>query len=159
MTTSIKFIVDHNVGKLARWLRMMGYDTAFFNGSDDSSMIRIALNQGRVILTRDSQIMKRGVITTGRLKTILIDSAEPEQQKRQVIAALNLDCQFRPFTLCLECNQPLEERSKQEVQDRVPLYVFQTQSHYMECPDCHRIYWQGTHWQAMTQKLEKCGKG
>ena len=138
---------------------MMGYDTAFFNGSDDSSMIRIALNQDRVILTRDSQIMKRGVITTGRLKAILIDSAEPERQMRQVIETLNLDCQFRPFTLCLECNQPLEERSNQEVQDRVPPYVFQTQSHYMECPACHRIYWKGTHWQAMTQKLEKCGQG
>ena len=138
---------------------MMGYDTAFFNGSDDSSMIRIALNQDRVILTRDTQIMKRGVITTGRLKAILIDSAEPERQMHQVIETLNLNCQFSPFTLCLECNQPLEERSKQEVQDRVPPYVFQTQSHYMECPACHRIYWKGTHWQAMLRKLEKLCKG
>ncbi len=127
----------------------------FFNGADDSRMIATALAEGRVILTRDTQIMKRGVVTSGRLKAILIKSDEPEQQMHQVINTLNLDCQFRPFALCLECNQPLLERSKQEIKDRVPPYVFQTQSQYMECPTCHRIYWRGTHWQAMTKKLER----
>ena len=133
----------------------MGYDTLFFNGHDDSHMVATALAEGRVILTRDTRIMKRRVVTSGRLKAILIKGDEPEQQMRQVIETLNLDCQFRPFTICLECNQPLVERSKQEVEGRVPPYVFQTQGHYMECPACHRIYWRGTHWQAMTKKLEK----
>ena len=151
----IKFIVDNNVGKLAKWLRLMGYDTVFFNGSNDSHMIATALAEDRVILTRDTQIMKRRVVTNGQLKAILIKSDEPEQQMQQVIATLNLDCQYRPFTICLECNQPLLERSKQQVKDLVPPYVFQTQSQFMECPACHRIYWRGTHWQAMTKKLEK----
>jgi len=151
----MKFIVDHNVGKLARWLRMMGYDSEFFNGSDDGEMVATALTEGRVILTRDTQIMKRGVVTSGRLKAVLIKSDEPEQQMRQVVETLNLDCQFGLFTICLECNQPLEERSKQQVKDLVPPYVFQTQSQYVECPACHRIYWKGTHWQAMTERLEK----
>jgi len=143
------------VGKLAKWLRIMGYDTLFFNGSDDSGMIAIALAEDRVILTRDTQIMKRRVVTSGQLKAILIQSDEPERQMRQVIDSLNLDWQFKPFTICLECNQPLVERSKQQVSNLVPPYVFQTQSQYMECPACHRIYWRGTHWQAMTKKLEK----
>jgi len=151
----MKFIVDNNVGKLAKWLRMMGYDTLFFDGSDDWEMVRTALAEGRVILTRDTQIMRRRVVTSGRLKVILIKSDEPEQQMRQVVETLNLDCQFRPFAICLECNQPLEERSKQQVQDLVPPYVFRTQSQYMECPACHRIYWRGTHWQRMTKRLEK----
>jgi len=133
----------------------MGYDTLFFNGSDDSGMIAIALAEDRVILTRDTQIMKRRVVTSGQLKAILIQSDEPERQMRQVIDTLNLDWQFKPFTICLECNQPLVERSKQQVKDLVPPYVFKTQSQYMECPACHRIYWRGTHWQAMTKKLEK----
>ncbi len=150
-----RFIVDHNVGKLAKLLRIMGYDTLFFNGSNDSRMIATALAEGRVILTRDTQIMQRGVVTRGQLKAILIESDRPELQMHQVIEALNLDCQFRPFTICLECNQPLLERSKQQVKDLVPPYVFQTQSQYMECPACHRIYWRGTHWQAMTKKLKK----
>ena len=143
------------MGKLAKWLRIMGYDTLFFNGSDDSGMIAIALAEDRVILTRDTQIMKRRVVTRGQLKAILIQSDEPERQMRQVIDSLNLDWQFKPFTICLECNQPLVERSKQQVSNLVPPYVFQTQSQYMECPACHRIYWRGTHWQAMTKKLEK----
>ena len=146
------------MGKLAKWLRIMGYDTLFFNGSDDSGMIAIALAEDRVILTRDTQIMKRRVVTSGQLKAILIQSDEPERQMRQVIDSLNLDWQFKPFTICLECNQPLVERSKQQVSNLVPPYVFQTQSQYMECPACHRIYWKGTHWQAMTKKLEKLMK-
>ena len=133
----------------------MGYDTLFFDGSDDSRMVATALAEGRVILTRDTQIMKRRVVTSGQLKAILIKSDEPEQQMHQIIDTLNLDCRFRPFALCLECNQPLLERSKQEVKDRVPPYVFQTQNQYMECPACHRIYWRGTHWQAMTRKLKR----
>jgi len=150
-----KFIVDHNVGKLAKWLRLMGYDALFFDGSDDSQLIATALAEGRVILTRDTQIMKRGIVTSGRLKAILIEGDKPELQICQVIESLNLDCQFQPFTICLECNQALLERSKQQVEDRVPPYVFQTQNQYMECPNCHRIYWRGTHWQAMNKKLEK----
>ena len=155
MTNELKFIVDNNVGKLAKWLRMMGYDTVFFDGSNDSHMVAKALAEGRVILTRDTEIMRRRLVTSGRLKAILINSNEPEPQMQQVINTLNLDCQFRPFTLCLECNQPLAEKNKDQVKDRVPPHVFRTQSQYMECPACHRIYWRGTHWQAMTKKLKK----
>ena len=153
-----KFFADNNVGKLAKWLRMMGYDTRFFDGSDDSHMISIALAEGRVILTRDTQIMRRRLVTSGQLKAILIQSDNAEQQMRQVIDSLKLDCQFKPFSICLECNQPLLPRSKEQVKDLVPPYVFQTQVQYMECPNCHRIYWRGTHWQAMTEKLKKLMK-
>jgi len=150
-----RFIVDHNVGKLAKWLRVMGYDTLFFNGSNDSRMIATALAERRVILTRDTQIMQRRVVTKGQLKAILIKSDRPELQMHQVIETLNLDCQFRPFTICLECNQTLVVRSKEQVKDLVPPYVFRTQSQYMECPTCQRIYWRGTHWQAMTERLKQ----
>jgi uncharacterized protein with PIN domain len=158
MSDSTKFIVDSNVGKLARWLRMLGYDAVFFEGEDDAYMIDRALKESRVILTRDTQIMKRGVITGGRLKAILIDSDQPEPQIRQVIDTLHIDFQSRPFTVCLECNNPLEKRNQEEVKERVPPYVFQTQQQYMECPVCHRIYWRGTHWQAMLRKLERLTK-
>ena len=151
----MKFIVDNNVGQLARWLRMSGYDTLFFDGHDDRRMIAIALTEGRVILTRDTQIMKRRVITSGQIKAILIKSDQPELQMRQIIGELNLDLQFRPFAICLECNQLLEERGKEQVKNLVPSYVFKTQGQYMECPSCHRIYWRGTHWQAMARKLEE----
>jgi uncharacterized protein with PIN domain len=153
--SELKFIVDHNVGKLAKWLRMIGYDTTLFRSSDDSRMVANALMEGRVILTRDTQIMKRRLVTSGKLKTILIQSDKSELQIRQVIDNLRLDCQFRPFTICLECNQPLVAKNREDVVDLVPQYVFQTQHHYLQCPTCDRIYWRGTHWQSMTQKLER----
>jgi uncharacterized protein with PIN domain len=143
------------VGKLAKWLRMMGYDSLFFDGSDDSQMVAQAMAEGRVILTRDTEIMKRRLITSGRLRAVLIESEKPERQMRQLMDALDLKRQFRPFTLCLECNQPLIEKSQEEVKDRVPPYVYKTQSQYMECPVCRRIYWRGTHWEAMTRRLKK----
>ncbi len=149
----MKFIVDHNVGKLARWLRMMGYDTIFFTGDDDWQMVMTALNEGRVILTRDTQIMSRGVVSSGRLKALLILSDDPEQQIQQVVKTLNLDTESGLVSLCLECNQPLEARAKEQVRGRVPDHVFQTQEQYVECPSCHRIYWKGMHWAAMTGKL------
>jgi len=153
-----RFIVDNNVGKLAKWLRMMGYDADFFDNRDDSYLIAKALAEKRVILTRDTQIMKRRVITAGQLKAVLLETDEPKQQIRQVVNILKLDYRFKPFALCLECNQPLEERSLEQVKDRVPPYVFKTQSQYMECPACHRIYWRGTHWLAMVRKLEQIGQ-
>jgi hypothetical protein len=133
----------------------MGYDTVFFNGTSDSHLVATALAEGRVILSRDRQIMKRRVITSGQLKAILIQDDKPELQMRQVIDALSLDSQSRPFTLCLECNQVLAERDKEEVKELVPPYVYQTQSQFMQCPACHRIYWRGTHWQAMSKRLKK----
>ena len=159
VTSELRFIVDFNVGKLARWLRMMGYDATLFTSDDDSQMVIAALRQERVILTRDTQIMKMGAVASGRIRALFIESEEPEHQIRQVIDNLHLDCQFKPFTICLKCNQALIKATREEVKDRVPPYVFQTQDQYMECPQCHRLYWQGTHWQAMTRDLEQFCKG
>jgi hypothetical protein len=150
-----RFIVDINVGKLARLLRMMGYDALLFEQGDDDRMIRIALAEHRVVLTRDTQLMKRRVVTTGRLRALLLTTDRPEQQLRQVIDALHLNGGARPFTVCIECNQPLEPRSKQEVAHLVPPYVFKTQEEFVQCPRCQRVYWKGTHWQAMTLKLRR----
>jgi uncharacterized protein with PIN domain len=157
--SEIRFIVDHNVGKLARWLRMMGYDSIFFEGDDDGQMVKQALAEDRVIVTRDTGMMKRGVISRGRLRAVLIESEEPERQMRQLMETFDLKGQAHPFTLCLECNRVLEPRNREEVAGRVPPYVYRTQTQYMECPSCHRIYWRGTHWQAMVRKLEKLANG
>jgi len=151
----IKFIVDINVGKLAKWLRIMGYDTILFTDQDDGKMISIAMNQHRVILTKDTQIMKRRLITSGKLEAILIEGDNPKDQLQQVAGVLNLKYQFKPFSLCLECNQKLYQTNKDKVTDLVPPYVYKTQNEYMECPSCHRIYWQGSHWLAMKKELEK----
>jgi uncharacterized protein with PIN domain len=143
------------VGKLAKWLRMMGYDSLFFNGEDDSGMVKQALAEGRVILTRDTGMMQRRAVSSGRVGSILIESEEPERQIQQLMSVFDLKGQSRPFTRCLECNHLLESRSREEMAGRVPPYVYRTQTQYMECPDCHRIYWRGTHWAAMMRKIDK----
>ena len=150
-----KFIVDNNVGKLAKWLRIMGYDALFFSGTNDSRMIEIALAEHRVVLTKDTQIMRRRVVTSGQIRAILIKDDDPEDQLHQVMETLKLDYQFKPFSICLECNQSLVARSKEEVRGLVPPYVFRTQNQYMQCPDCSRVYWRGTHWQAMERWLRE----
>ncbi len=155
----IKFIVDNNVGRLAKWLRIMGYDAILFPGDDDGEMVKIALAQGRVILTKDNQIMNRRLVTTGRLKALLIKDDDIKSQLRQVIAAFNLDYHYKPFSRCLECNQILVDREKATVEGLVPPYVYRTQELYMECPSCHRLYWRGTHWKAMSRELDKMAKG
>ena len=143
------------MGKLTGWLRMMGFDCRFFNGSDDTDMVRQALADKRVILTRDRGIMLRRVVKNGRIRAILISSEVPETQMVQVMETMDLAEKIEPFTRCLECNEILIEQSKEAIKDQVPPYVFRTQNQYMECPTCRRIYWRGTHWEAMLDRLQR----
>jgi len=148
-----KFIADNNVGKLARWLRLIGYDTSLLPQKDDAQMIRIALGENRVILTKDAQFMKRRLVTSGALKTLHIEQDDPEVQVQEVVENLSLDYGFKPFSRCLECNQALVARDKEEEKDLIPARVCETQTQYTQCPSCHRVYWPGTHWQAMRKNL------
>ncbi|MCJ7575618.1 MAG: Mut7-C RNAse domain-containing protein [Dehalococcoidia bacterium] len=150
----IKFVADNNVGKLARWLRLIGYDTLFFEQKDDAQMIKIALGEDRVILTKDAQFTKRRLVANGTLKTIHIEQDDPRLQVQEVVRTLKLDHHFKPFSLCLECNRVLVARDKEEVKNLVPDRVFETQTQYTQCPACHRIYWPGTHWEAMGKELQ-----
>lgn len=151
----MKFIVDHNVGKLLRWLRMLGCDSVFFTGEDDGLMVKQALEEGRVVLTRDTGVMQRRMIAGGRVKAILFETEKPEEQIKQLLTSPDIKIEPHPFTLCLEDNAPLAATAKESVKERVPPYVFKTQTQYMECPACRRVYWRGTHWLAMLHKLEK----
>jgi hypothetical protein len=154
--TELKFIVEQNVGKMAKWLRMAGFDASLFTGADDDALITAAFAENRILLTRDRRIMKRRDIVGDRIKAILIESDRFKAQVRQVLSTLKLDksC-FRPFTLCLECNRRLEQRAKETIKDRVPPYVYLTQEHFAECPACGRLYWHGTHWQAMVREIDE----
>ncbi len=153
-----QFIADINVGKLARWLRIMGYDTLIFKGADDSGMVTAALAEDRIILTRDTKFMERRLIKQGQVKAILVGSDEPGAQLEEVITTLGLPCEYKPFAICLLCNEPLVEKDRLEVKDRVPAYVYETQKAYMECPLCRRVYWKGTHWWKMSDRLIKLRK-
>jgi uncharacterized protein with PIN domain len=148
-------MVDINVGRLARWLRAMGYDAVLFTGRDDSDMVRTALKEERIVLTRDGGVARRRVATTGRLRVLLLRSDSVREQLRQVVSAFSLNPTYRPFSLCLECNRPLEGHGKEEVVGLVPPYVLSIQWEFSRCPSCERIFWQGTHWDAMRSRLRE----
>lgn len=151
----LKFIVDANVGKLAKWLRMMGFDTIFFDEPDDGKMVKIALAEGRTIITKDSEFMKRRAITSGRVKAELVTGDSSENQMLTIIKRLGLSDREHAFTRCLECNVLLNEMDKTEARELVPERVSELQEQYMVCQSCRRIYWRGTHWEAMRKKLHE----
>lgn len=136
------------LGRLAKWLRILGFDTAYSASWDDAAVVRAARAQGRLILTRDRAFtQRRGV------RVFLVHSDEVEKQVREVVEGLGLSTDDS-FSRCPECNGILQSVKKEEVKDLVPPYVFSTQRSFHRCPDCGRIYWRGTHWDRMIEKLE-----
>ena len=147
-----RFLADCNVGRLARWLRALGYDASYHARIGDAELVREAAAESRVLLTRDRDLTKRRVIQTGVVRAILIRDDEVTKQLRQVFSELGLELK-EALTRCIECNAELQSRVPETVAKRVPPYVRLTQSRYSECPDCGRIYWAGTHWQRMREVL------
>jgi uncharacterized protein with PIN domain len=147
-----RFLADCNVGRLARWLRALGYDASYHAQIGDAELVREAAAENRVLLTRDRDLTKRRVIQTGLVRAILIRDDEVTRQLRQVFGELGLELK-EALTRCIECNSVLESRAPSMVAERVPPFVRQTQSHYSECPRCGRVYWAGTHWHRMREVL------
>lgn len=148
----VRFLADSNVGRLARWLRAYGYDAAYAPHVDDRLLIGRALAERRVLLTRDADLMQRRVVSRGSLKALLLRSDRFDEQLRQVVEELEL-AGDRALSRCLECNVELEPRPKAEVSERLPPHVRATQTRFSECPRCGRVYWPGTHWQRMRERL------
>jgi uncharacterized protein with PIN domain len=155
---SPRFLVDHNIGKLARWLRLLGFDAAFFTGADDNDMVKQALAESRIILTRDTAIQRRRVATSGRFIVITFETENADEKMWQLLDKMPLIEQSQPYTRCIECNAPLRAIEKPTVTTRIPQYTFETQEEFMECPVCGRVYWRGTHWHALEKRLAEFGK-
>jgi len=144
----MKFLADNMLGRLATWLRLLGYDTACLPEADDAELARVARAQDRVLLTRDVALTRRRGI-----RPLLIESDKVEEQLRQVFRAANLTAR-QSFSRCARCNAPLDQADKATVSGQVPPYVFLTQERFFRCPQCRRVYWRGTHWARMTAQLE-----
>ena len=144
----MKFLADNMLGRLAVWLRLLGYDTASLPEADDAELARVARAEDRVLLTRDVELTQRRGI-----RFLLIESEQMEEQLRQVFQASNLTAQ-QAFSRCARCNMPLVQATKETVRGQVPPYVFQTQERFLRCPHCQRVYWRGTHWAHMVAQIE-----
>ncbi|MBN1661009.1 MAG: Mut7-C RNAse domain-containing protein [Anaerolineae bacterium] len=143
------FVADAMLGTLARWLRILGYDTLFDPAMDDHQLARLARAEGRVLLTRDRELAQRRGIDS-----VLIQSEHLDQQLVQLLAELELDC-AGSFSRCPVCNERLVDLDREEARERVPAYVACTQEIFKLCPGCQRVYWRGSHRQQMEERLAR----
>ncbi|MCX5820939.1 MAG: Mut7-C RNAse domain-containing protein [Deltaproteobacteria bacterium] len=136
----IRFLCDSNLGKLSKWLRILGYDTLFDRGDADQCFIRKAGREGRIALTRKRNLGG----DSGHL--IVVTADRVEGQIGEVMEALSIkpDPKDR-MTICLSCNAKLKAATKADVEETVPAYVHQNCTDFRKCPDCGKIYWPGTH--------------
>ncbi|UCB52542.1 MAG: Mut7-C RNAse domain-containing protein, partial [Candidatus Zixiibacteriota bacterium] len=149
---TMRFICDDNLGKLAKWLRTLGYDTLFFDPIEDGELVARALKEDRVVLSRDTQL-SRFKFKLGE-NLIRIESDKPLKQLKQVLHHFNLKPDKELLlSRCSVCNEPLQKVQKEKIKDRLYPYVYKTQDCFVHCPKCDRIYWSATHVARMTKTL------
>lgn len=150
-----RLIADAMLGALARWLRVLGVDTAYDPSLDDPELAERAVAEDRLLLTRDRRLVERRALAGRHL---LIASEVVDEQVRQVLAALALEPTADDlFTRCLRCNAPLEPIDAASARRHVPPFVARTQERFRRCPACRRLYWRGTHARRMRRRLERMG--
>ena len=134
------------VGKLARYMRMAGYDVMYINTASDDEIIKIARETNRIILTRDSLMLARREFKKGIIKYLYIKEDKLENQLDQI--KLDLKVSLKPnLVRCIECNEKLIKVKKEDVKNKVPPYVYKTQQNFLYCKNCDKYYWRGTHYQ------------
>lgn len=148
-----RFVADVHLGGLAYLLRMAGFDTFYDNHLDDETIVAIAVRDGRIVLTRDRELLKRRAVTHG----CYVHALKSEPQLREVFARLDLAGSANPFTLCPYCNTPLHAVDKAQVEDRLPAGVRQRYQQFATCLDCRRLFWEGDHWQRLAELLAEGG--
>ncbi len=145
-----RFVADAHLGGLAHLLRMLGFDTLYDNHFHDDDIVSICEHDGRIVLTRDRELLKRRAVTHG----CYVHALKSEAQLREIVERLDLARSARPFTLCLHCNAPLRPADKAAVLDRLPPRVREHYERFSTCDVCGRVYWEGSHWRNMRRVLE-----
>ena len=148
----MKFLADHMLGKLAKALRMLGYDTVYHRAADPHQMVQRARQEGRVILTRNTRLIPK------RPEDRIVRVAEdiPSLQLSELIdrRLIRWDEEDR-FSRCLLCNALLDEIPRSDAEGKVPDFTFYQQKEFFQCPQCRRIYWRGSHQENMQRKIEQ----
>ncbi|OPY27706.1 MAG: hypothetical protein A4E31_01088 [Methanomassiliicoccales archaeon PtaU1.Bin030] len=148
MRSAPRFLADEMLGSLARWLRMMGYDTAYARDVTDAEVLRRARAEGRTVLTRDHQLAKRA----GE-QGLLVESDDLEDQLIQVSTTLGLSFE-ESYTRCTICNGELRNATLEEGA-RAPPRVRESQERLYVCQECGQLYWRGSHWSRIVERLER----
>ncbi len=146
------FVADCMLGRLAKWLKILGFDVLYFSKAEDRDLVEIARRDGRILLTRDTGLIER---TAKRSNRLFVRSDDWEDQVVQVLDELELWDEVRPNTRCIECNLPLKALARERARNLVTSYVSEHASSFAVCPGCNRVFWQGTHYGDMERKIEK----
>jgi len=145
------FILDIHLGKLARYLRMLGFDTWYRNDYEDPELARLANQEQRILLTRDRRLLMRSQVIHG----YCIRSLDPKQQLIEVLQRFNLEDYPGPFQRCIRCNSLLEPVTKVEIEHRLEPLTRKYFDEFHICPDCKQIYWKGSHYERMQRFIHK----
>jgi uncharacterized protein len=146
-------VADTHLGKLARHLRMAGFDTLWGADWDDDRIVGCSLAERRTILTRDKAMLRRREVE----RAYFVRAVEADAQLGEVVRALQLEGALRPFVRCRECNTPLVEVAREAVSERLPQRVRGMYERFKRCDGCGRVYWEGTHFQRMKALLGGLG--
>lgn len=142
------------LGSLAKWLRILGFDTAYDNRIKDAELVERCVEEDRIALTRDRRLVLRRAL---RHRHILIEGDCLAAQIEQVVGRFP-ETEPDPLSRCLRCNDPLVPLERNAARDRVPPYVFRTREDFKQCPTCHKIMWKGTHRSHILKRLRKMGR-
>ena len=145
-----RFILDVHLGRLARYLRLLGFDTLYRNDYDDAELARVAGRERRILLTRDRGLLKRNAITHG----YYVRETNPRQQLQEVLARFDLYRAVRSFERCTRCNGLLASVAKEHILDRLEPDTLRCFDHFWICGGCRRIYWQGSHYEHMQRLID-----
>ena len=150
-----RFVLDVHLGKLAGYLRMLGFDTLYRNDYDDPTLARISVEEHHILLTCDRQLLMRKHIIYGHF----VRSRDPQQQLLEILARFDLVNKQHPFTRCMNCNGKIQAVGKEVIKSKL---LEQTKKYYDEfylCESCNKIYWKGSHYQKMRKMIEKLKTG
>ena len=147
----LRFVLDVHLGKLAHYLRMLGFDTLYSNDCDDQTLEKLSATQHRILLTRDRGLLKRGRVVYGYYTR----NIDPWRQLQEIWNRFALADRINPFSRCLLCNELLQPTSKQAVLEKLPEKVREHCQRFYICSNCDKVYWQGTHWQQMSEFIAK----
>lgn len=146
-----KFVLDVHLGKLSRYLRMLGFDTYYKNNLNDSEVVQISLTESRTILTSDVGLLKRGEVTHG----YFVRNTDIKKQVEEVVNRFQLSSNIKEFSRCIECNALLVSIEKEKVIEKIPPKVLDYQTDFFVCPSCKKIYWKGSHVEDMLGLVRK----
>jgi uncharacterized protein len=150
-----RFVLDNHLGKLAIYLRLLGFDAWYRNDYEDDELVWDAVKENRILLTRDRRLLMRRILTYG----YCVRSLDPKSQVREVVSRFRLFEQIRPFRRCLRCNHGLQPVSKEEILHRLESLTKAYYNDFHLCPSCDQIYWKGSHYERMLVFLQDLWKG